>query len=102
VRVAVGLLSPEGYFAPIAHSSLVRVPYAEPGPEGAVEWMEVLPGRSRGRDREPLVIVRRGHDHVERAFYGPTGGGGHWAEEPGSSKGRWTPGDTGGSSGGMR
>jgi hypothetical protein len=99
VRIAVGLLSPEGYFAPIAHSSLVRVPYAEPGPEGAVEWMEVLPGRSRGRDREPLVIVRRGHDHAERAFYSE--GGGMWTEEPGSSKGRWTPGE-GGSSGGMR
>src|SRR5207249_1465174 len=30
LRVAVGLLSREGYFAPIAHSSLVRVPPAEP------------------------------------------------------------------------
>jgi hypothetical protein len=100
LRIAVGLLSPEGYFAPIAHSSLVRVPYAEPGPEGPVEWMEVLPGRSRGRDREPLVIVRRGHDHVERAFYG-AGERGAFEEEPGSSKGRWNP-SSPGSSGGMR
>jgi tetratricopeptide (TPR) repeat protein len=100
LRVAVGLLSPEGYFAPIAHSSLVRVPYAEPGPEGPVEWMEVLPGRSRGREREPLVIVRRGHDHSERAYL--DGASGHWEELPGSSKGKWQPGGGGGSSGGMR
>jgi hypothetical protein len=67
LRVAVGLLSPEGYFAPIAHSSLVRVPYAEPAPPGHVEWMEVIPSRTRGRDKEPLVIVRRGPgEHDER------------------------------------
>jgi hypothetical protein len=67
LRVAVGLLSPEGYFAPIAHSSLVRVPYAEPAPDGHVEWMEVIPSRSRGKDKEPLVIVRRGPgEHDER------------------------------------
>jgi hypothetical protein len=67
LRVAVGLLSPEGYFAPIAHSSLVRVPYAEPAPPGHVEWMEVIPSRTRGSDREPLVIVRRGPgEHDER------------------------------------
>jgi len=99
LRVAVGLLSKEGYFAPIAHSSLVRVPHAEPGPDGPVEWMEVLPGRSRGREREPLVIVRRGHAHDERAW--PGGASGHWEEVPGSSKGQWQPGG-GGSSGGMR
>jgi hypothetical protein len=102
LRIAVGLLSQEGYFAPIAHSSLVRVPYAEPGPEGPVEWMEVVPGRSRGREREPLVIVRRGEDHAERSWQGE-GAAGHWEELPGSSKGKWTPGGPpGGSSGGMR
>jgi hypothetical protein len=99
LRVAVGLLSAEGYFAPIAHSSLVRVPWAEPAAPGPVEWMEVLPGRSRGREREPLVIVRRGHDHEERAWQ-DAGASGHWDVLPGSSKGRWTPGS--GSSGGMR
>ena len=67
LRVAVGLLSREGYFAPIAHSSLVRVPPAEPQP-GPVEWMEVVPARSRGRQREPLVVVRRGDDHDERGL----------------------------------
>ena len=65
LRVAVGLLSREGYFAPIAHSSLVRVPPAEPQP-GPVEWMEVVPARTRGRVREPIVIVRRGAEHAER------------------------------------
>jgi hypothetical protein len=71
LRVAVGLLSPEGYFAPIAHSSLVRVPYADPAPPGHVEWMEVIPARSRGREREPLVMVRRGPgEHDERWLRG--------------------------------
>lgn len=72
VRAAVGLLSPEGYFAPIAHSSLVRLPAAEPGPEGPVEWMEVRPGRTRGKEREPLVIVRHGQagEHMERGLSG--------------------------------
>jgi uncharacterized protein len=74
LRVAVGLLSPEGYFAPIAHSSLLRVPYAEPAPPGPVEWMEVVPERSRGREREPLMIVRRGpNEHSERGLDGEGG-----------------------------
>jgi hypothetical protein len=64
LRIAVGLLSSEGYFAPIAHSSLVRVPPTEPQP-GPVEWMEVVPLR-RDRARQPLVIVRRGAGHDER------------------------------------
>jgi hypothetical protein len=104
LRVAVGLLSPEGYFAPIAHSSLIRVPSPEPGPAGPVEWMEVLPGRLRGRERESLVIVRRGHEHAERGvladFEQPTGS---WEESPGSSKGKWNPGNpTGSGSGGLK
>jgi hypothetical protein len=70
LRVAVGLLSPEGYFAPIAHSSLLRVPAAEPAPEGPVEWMEVRPGRSRGREHEPLMIVRHGAGDGERGLAG--------------------------------
>lgn len=73
LRVAVGLLSGEGYFAPIAHSSLVRVPPAEPQP-GPVEWMEVVPPKTRGRQREPLVIVRRGAGHDERGIKSPGGG----------------------------
>jgi hypothetical protein len=70
LRVAVGLLSGEGYFAPIAHSSLVRVPPAEPQP-GPVEWMEVVPQRTRGRQKEPLVVVRRGAGHDERGVKSP-------------------------------
>jgi hypothetical protein len=69
LRAAVGLLSIEGYFAPIAHSSLTRLPPVEPG-DGPVEWMEVLPDRSRGRERQSLVIVRRGHPHAERGLLG--------------------------------
>jgi len=70
LRVAVGLLSGEGYFAPIAHSSLVRVPPAEPQP-GPVEWMEVIPPKSRCRQREPIVVVRRGAGHDERGVKSP-------------------------------
>jgi hypothetical protein len=83
LRVAVGLLSVEGYFAPITHSSLQRIPHAEPAPPGPVEWMEVIPSRSRGRLKEPLVIVRRSAAHTERGLGlegAPEGGG-----PPGSS-----------------
>src|SRR5205085_360124 len=41
--IAVGLRAPSGAFAPIAHSRPVMVPPAAPSPEGAVEWMEVVP-----------------------------------------------------------
>jgi hypothetical protein len=74
LRIAVGLLSQEGYFAPIAHSSQIRLPPAEPSAEIAVEWMEVVPGKSRGRSLEPLVIVRRDVDHTERVLSAPQGG----------------------------
>jgi hypothetical protein len=88
LRIAVGLLSHEGYFAPIAHSSLVRVPPSEPQP-GPVEWMEVVPPRTRGREREPLVIVRRGGDRAERGVLAPEGfekgGSSPTAGPPGSS-----------------
>jgi hypothetical protein len=58
VRAAVGLVSPAGLFAPVAHSSTVRVPPAEPAPPSHVEWMEVEPARSRGLKPEPIQIVR--------------------------------------------
>jgi Domain of unknown function (DUF4912) len=98
LRVAIGLLSLEGYFASITHSSLVRVPPRDPAPPGPVEWMEVVPGKSRGREREPLVLVRRGHEHAER---GPGGFG----PEPGagpSSPARTPGGSSGSGSGGGR
>ncbi|HZS36151.1 MAG TPA: DUF4912 domain-containing protein [Polyangia bacterium] len=99
LRVAVGLLSVEGYFAPIAHSSLLRVPPAEPGPEGPTEWMEVVPGRTRGRERESLVIVRRGHDHAER---GPRSAPPPGAQPGGpASVGRWPGGGSSSPKGGQ-
>ena len=39
LRVAIGLLSPEGFFAPIAHSSLLRVPPQQPSGDTTVEWL---------------------------------------------------------------
>jgi len=96
LRAAVGLLSPEGYFAPIAHSSVVRVPPGHPSGEGPVEWMEVVPGRTRGREREPIVIVGRGQGHAERGVRDPSDSGeggasptGPWgAPSSGSGKGK--------------
>jgi hypothetical protein len=91
LRAAVGLLSTEGYFAPIAHSSLVRLPPQAPDTsDGPVEWMEVLAGKTRGRDREQLVIVRRGHGHAERGVsgFGPpqaAGAGPGGSSRPGGS-----------------
>jgi hypothetical protein len=98
LRIAVGLLTPEGYFAPIAHSSLVRVPPAEPAPPGPVEWMEVVPSRTRGRDREPLVIVRRGAGHTERGIgaaraASPVGVPTSPGRPLGGSSATWKPGD---------
>jgi hypothetical protein len=87
LRVAVGLLSGEGYFAPIAHSSLVRVPPADPQP-GPVEWMEVIPPKTRGRQREPLVVVRRGAGHDERGVKTPDGAGGEGSRGTSPSAGR--------------
>jgi hypothetical protein len=60
VSAAVGLVGPTGRFAPICHAPRVRVPQAEPAAEGPVEWMEVAPARTHGRERERPEIVRRG------------------------------------------
>lgn len=38
VRVAVGLLTDEGFFVPLAHSSVVRLPPGEPDHETASRW----------------------------------------------------------------
>jgi hypothetical protein len=58
LRAAVGLVSPLGLFAPIAHSSTVRVPPSEPAPPEPVEWMEVDPVRANHREIQPIRIVR--------------------------------------------
>jgi hypothetical protein len=104
LRIAVGLLSPEGYFAPIAHSSLTRVPPSQPT-FGPVEWMEVVPAKLRGRTREPLVLVRRAGEHHERGVRGELGQGGAAAGTSpaergapkwgGASSGARPPGDSG-------
>jgi hypothetical protein len=100
LRVAVGLISPEGYFAPIAHSSLVRVPPAEAAPPGPVEWMEVVPARSRGQVKEPLVIVRRGQEHSERGPGGEPIAPGGGPTSPGGPLGGSSSTSRGGGSGG--
>jgi hypothetical protein len=55
VRAAVGLLSGEGYFAPIAHSALVRMPPQQPAAQTSIEWLHVLPVRNEGHKRERIV-----------------------------------------------
>jgi hypothetical protein len=57
ISAAVGLRGPDGRFAPIAQAPRIRVPFAEPGPAGPVEWMEVSPARSRGERVEPPQVV---------------------------------------------
>ncbi len=99
VRAAVGLVAPSGLFAPIAHSSTVRVPPAEPAPfdPTAVRWMEVAPARTRGREREPIEIVRRdipAAEHVERAPEQPMLKQPEQPPPP-SSPWRWRPGSAG-------
>jgi hypothetical protein len=86
LRVAVGLLTREGYFATIAHSSTLRLPPPQPGPPSAVEWMHVQPPRGRGEQRERLTILGRVVPHVERglrwrvASAEEGGGDSPWAE----------------------
>ena len=64
VTAAIGLLAADGRFAPIAHAPRIRVPWSDPGPDGPVEWMEVEPSRSRGREVEPPRIRQRGPAEV--------------------------------------
>ena len=60
-RVAIGLLSAEGLFAPIAHSPSVRMPPQQPSSETSIEWLHVLPARSDGRQRERIVSASQPH-----------------------------------------
>jgi hypothetical protein len=66
LRVAVGLISPEGYFASIAHSSLLRVPPTGPAEAIADDWMEVQPGQPGTLVRTAIAIGRRGSGFTER------------------------------------
>ncbi len=65
IRLAVGLVSREGYFAPIAQSQRVQLPDAEPAPPDAtaVVWM------TRGADGTLHTIA----NFRERGLYGVTG-----------------------------
>lgn len=102
VRAAVGLLSPEGLFSPIAHSSLVRVPPGQPSSETSAEWLSVQPARGDGRQRERIVAARPEAAHRERGLrFGMRGetrhGSAHeedadrmWYEGPGTER----PGDS--------
>jgi hypothetical protein len=74
LRVAIGLLSTEGYFAPIAHSSVVRVPPQHASSETSVEWLHVLPARGDGRQREHIAIGGLRPTHEERPLPWRTGG----------------------------
>ena len=74
VRAAVGLLSVEGYFAPIAHSALVRMPPQQAAPQTSVEWLHVLPPRSQGHKRERIVAVPPVVQHEERSLPVQEGG----------------------------
>lgn len=84
LRAAVGLLSVEGYFAPIAHSALQRVPPDGPCPELGTSWLTVQPARTRGLEREAIELVPR-PEHQERGLpsQGFVGRGRH--RLPGSS-----------------
>ena len=103
VRAAVGLVTPSGLFAPIAHSSQMRVPPAEPSAHVSTEWMEVTPARTRGLEREPIGAPQRGEPTGERIINGDRevggggGPGGPGAPRGGSSE-RSIPGAPGGSS----
>lgn len=68
LRAAVGLLTGEGLFLPIAHSSLLRVPPQQPSSETSIEWLHVLPGRGDGQHRERIQRGDRGSGHKERAL----------------------------------
>ena len=48
-RVAIGLLSAEGLFAPIAHSQAVRMPPHQASGDTSIEWLHVPPLRGTAK-----------------------------------------------------
>jgi len=95
VRAAIGLVTPSGLFAPIAHSSQIHVPPAEPATTVASEWLEVAPARTRGMSAEPIGLPARGKGTGERVV--PLGQGGSarspaYLERGGASEGIRPPG----------
>jgi hypothetical protein len=95
VRAAVGLLSAEGLFVPIAHSSPLQVPPEQPARETSAEWLNVQPAQGRGWERE-RIVARPDPTHQERAVpFGVRGRGRHeetdsermWFDGPPQGKG---------------
>ena len=73
LRAAVGLLTSEGLFSPIAQSQPLRLPPTQPSPETAVEWAHVQPGQLDGKQREHIIISRPERSYKERALPWRTG-----------------------------
>lgn len=93
VRAAVGLLSTEGLFAPVAQSQALRLPPQHPAVEASVEWAHVHPSMGDGKQREHIVMSRSEHQERElpwRSGKAPSHSalpvqGTHWiVEEPSS------------------
>lgn len=75
-RVAIGLLSAEGLFAPIAHSPTVRMPPHQASGDTSIEWLHVLPSRGDGKVRERIVAASQKHSERGVAFRGSDAGHG--------------------------
>lgn len=73
LRAAVGLLSADGLFAPIAQSQSLRLPPMHPATETAVEWAHVQPVSGDGKQREHIVLSRPETPHKERELPWRTG-----------------------------
>ncbi len=82
VRLAVGLVSREGYFAPIAQSALLQLPDAEPADLAApISWMQrsedgtirFIAGVSERRLSDDLLLFTR--NDTTSAYLGYTGNG---------------------------
>lgn len=67
LRAAVGLLTREGFFASIAHSTQLRLPPPSVSPQVSGEWLHVTPERTRGLRRERIDAQSRSEEHLERA-----------------------------------
>ncbi|MBL8636245.1 MAG: DUF4912 domain-containing protein [Myxococcales bacterium] len=82
LRAAVGLLTTEGLFAPIAQSQPLRLPPTQPSTDTAVEWAHVQPGQLDGKQREHILISRPERAHKERALPWRTGSAPHASQLP--------------------
>ena len=60
VRAAAGLVAHSGLFIPLAQSSTIRIPPAEPAPPGRVDWVEVPPLPPAARAATAIEVLRSG------------------------------------------